>query len=132
MEQGLQHAHHHVAANSLRDSSTVAAVVSATCPAPNCTYSWIIGISRAQVQSAEFHGQMYIRTQAHLTNSHKQYAKVHFIKALILDVMHLATWSVVCTGSTDAGGTAHSKECPLLFAILIYLLRSGLTSSLAA
>lgn len=74
---------------------------------------------------------MYIRMQTLPTSSHTQKAKMRFIKALIVDVMHLATWSVVCTGSTDAGGTVHSKECPLLFAILMYLLTSGLPSLLA-
>lgn len=127
---GLQHAHNHVAANSLSDSSTVAAVVSATCPAPNCTYSCVVYIIRAQIKSGELTGQMYTRTHALPIRRNNQKAKMQFVKALIVDVMHLATWSV-CTGCTDAGGTVHSKECPLLFAILIYLLTSGLTSLLA-
>lgn len=127
---GLQHAHHHVAANSLSDSSTVAAVVSATCPAPNCTYSCIVGIIRAQIQSIELIGPMY-RMHALATSSHNRKAKMHSVKALIADVMHVATWSVDCTGSTGAGGTVHSKECPELFAILMYLLRFGLSSLLA-
>lgn len=54
-----------------------------------------------------------------------------YVTALILDVMHLATWSVVCAWSPDAGGTVHSKECPLLFAIRMYVLTSELSSLLA-
>lgn len=36
----------------------------------------------------------------------------------------LATWSVACASSIDAGGTMHSKACPVLLVILICLFFS--------
>lgn len=47
-----------------------------------------------------------------------------------MDVMHLATWSVSFALSTDAGGTMHSKECPVLFVILTCLLITEVSSLL--
>ena len=66
-----------------------------------------------------------------MTGRQKWWEQVLYVKALIVDVMHLATWSVVCAWPTDAGGTVHSKECPLLLAIIMYLLTLELSSLLA-